>query len=145
MHPNLLSFISSEAIRMGIKSFLCPSRWRRGLTHESTALKSGANKFPHESDSVSSFKRESQFSTPPSPPTTRSSNFSGNFHFILQRELKEMIEAGVVGFKCFLCPSGVDEFPEVAKQDVEAALRELEGTNSVLAVCCKLFKKRDAH
>jgi allantoinase len=50
-----------------------------------------------------------------------------------QRELKEMIEAGVVGFKCFLCPSGVDEFPEVAKQDVEAALRELEGTNSVLA------------
>ena len=55
-----------------------------------------------------------------------------------------MVEAGVVGFKCFLCPSGVDEFPEVAKQDVEAALRELEGTNSVLAVCCKLFKKRDA-
>ena len=51
----------------------------------------------------------------------------------------------MVGFKCFLCPSGVDEFPEVAKQDVEAALRELEGTNSVLAVCCKLFKKRDAH
>jgi len=63
----------------------------------------------------------------------------------LQKELKEMVEAGVVGFKCFLCPSGVDEFPEVAKQDVEAALRELEGTDSVLAVCCKLFIKRDAH
>jgi hypothetical protein len=76
---------------------------------------------------------------------TRSSNFSGNFHFILQKELKEMVEAGVVGFKCFLCPSGVDEFPEVTKKDVEAALNELEGTNSVLAVCCKLFNTRVAH
>jgi allantoinase len=64
----------------------------------------------------------------------------------LQKELKEMARAGVVGFKCFLCPSGVDEFPEVTKQDLEAALRELEGTNSVLAVCCcKLFNTRDAH
>jgi hypothetical protein len=49
-----------------------------------------------------------------------------------------MAEAGVVGFKCFLCPSGVDEFPNVTKQDVEASLKELEGTNSVLAVSsCK--------
>jgi allantoinase len=45
-----------------------------------------------------------------------------------------MVEAGVVGFKCFLCPSGVDEFPEVTKEDVELSLKELEGTNSVLAV-----------
>jgi hypothetical protein len=80
------------------------------------------------------------------PTTTGSTNFSGNFHLILQKELKEMAGAGVVGFKCFLCPSGVDEFPEVTKQDVEAALKELEGTNSVLAVCCcKLFNMRDAH
>ncbi|XP_069683377.1 allantoinase [Periplaneta americana] len=48
-------------------------------------------------------------------------------------ELKAMVQAGVVGFKCFLCPSGVDEFPEVTKRDVEAALQELEGTGSVLA------------
>lgn len=40
----------------------------------------------------------------------------------------------MVGFKCFLCPSGVDEFPEVTKEDVELSLKELEGTNSVLAV-----------
>jgi allantoinase len=45
-----------------------------------------------------------------------------------------MMEAGVVGFKCFLCPTGVDEFLQVTKQDVEASLKELEGTNSVLAV-----------
>jgi hypothetical protein len=62
----------------------------------------------------------------------------------LQKELKEMARAGVVGFKCFLCPSGVDEFPEVTEQEVEASLRELEGTNSVLAVCFKLFTKRKA-
>jgi hypothetical protein len=80
-----------------------------------------------------------------SPTTIRSSYFSGNIHFILQKELKEMVGAGVAGFKCFLCPSGVEEFPEVTKEDVEAALRELEGTNSVLAVCCKIFNKRDAH
>jgi allantoinase len=49
-----------------------------------------------------------------------------------------MVKAGVVGFKCFLCPSGVAEFPNVTKQDVETTLQELEGTNSVLAVCtCK--------
>ena len=45
-----------------------------------------------------------------------------------------MVKAGVVGFKCFLCPSGVDEFPHVTKNDVEEALKELQGTNSVLAV-----------
>jgi allantoinase len=51
-----------------------------------------------------------------------------------------MVKAGVVGFKCFLCPSGVEEFPEVTKQDVEASMKELEGTNSVLAVsCCKII------
>ncbi|GFG34245.1 hypothetical protein Cfor_10690, partial [Coptotermes formosanus] len=62
-----------------------------------------------------------------------------------QKELKDMARAGVVGFKCFLCPSGVDEFPEVMKEDLEESLRELEGTNSVLAVCyCKLFNMRVA-
>lgn len=49
-------------------------------------------------------------------------------------ELKEMVRHGVVGFKCFLCPSGVDEFPGVSEEDVEAALQELQGTGSVLAV-----------
>lgn len=44
------------------------------------------------------------------------------------------MDAGVVGFKCFLCPSGVDEFPNVNKSEVELALQALESTNSVLAV-----------
>ena len=49
-------------------------------------------------------------------------------------ELKAMVAEGVVGFKCFLCPSGVPEFPNVNADEVEKALLELEGTGSVLAV-----------
>ena len=51
-----------------------------------------------------------------------------------QKELKPMIEAGVVGFKCFLLPSGIDEFPHVNFDDVAEALNELTSTGSVLAV-----------
>lgn len=49
-------------------------------------------------------------------------------------ELRAMVDEGVVGFKCFLCPSGVPEFENVEKADVELALQTLQGTNSVLAV-----------
>ena len=37
-------------------------------------------------------------------------------------ELDALIDAGVRGFKCFLVPSGVDEFPEVTEQDLRQAL-----------------------
>jgi allantoinase len=37
-------------------------------------------------------------------------------------ELDPMIDAGVRGFKCFLVPSGVDEFPAVGEADLRAAL-----------------------
>ncbi|XP_028042305.1 uncharacterized protein LOC114252031 [Bombyx mandarina] len=47
--------------------------------------------------------------------------------------LQDLVEAGVVGFKCFLCPSGVDEFPHVELQDLQKAFACLEGTGSVLA------------
>lgn len=40
----------------------------------------------------------------------------------------------MVGFKCFLCPSGVDEFPNVEREDLEKAFSALEGTGSLLAV-----------
>ncbi|KFB38865.1 AGAP000239-PA-like protein [Anopheles sinensis] len=48
-------------------------------------------------------------------------------------ELRRMIAAGVIGFKCFLCPSGVDEFPHVTEEDVHAAARIMEGSGAVLA------------
>lgn len=45
-----------------------------------------------------------------------------------------MIQAGVAGFKCFLIHSGVDEFPHVTKADLHTAMRQLQGTGSVLLV-----------
>ncbi|XP_011640906.1 allantoinase, mitochondrial-like [Pogonomyrmex barbatus] len=50
-----------------------------------------------------------------------------------QHELQSLIDAGVVGFKCFLCPSGVDEFPHVSVNDVEKAFLQLLSTKTVLA------------
>ncbi|XP_016352716.1 allantoinase, mitochondrial [Sinocyclocheilus anshuiensis] len=47
-------------------------------------------------------------------------------------ELRPMIQAGVAGFKCFLIHSGVDEFPHVSDADVHAAMKQLQGTGSVL-------------
>jgi allantoinase len=38
------------------------------------------------------------------------------------RELDALIDAGVRGFKCFLVPSGVDEFPPVNEQDLRLVL-----------------------
>lgn len=38
------------------------------------------------------------------------------------QELRAMTEAGALGFKCFLTPSGVDEFPHVSRDDLEIAM-----------------------
>ncbi|KAL4703018.1 hypothetical protein ACJJTC_010004 [Scirpophaga incertulas] len=55
-----------------------------------------------------------------------------------QDSLRDLVEAGVVGFKCFLCPSGVEEFPHVEAEDLEKAFQALEGTDSVLAFHAEL-------
>ncbi|XP_042243007.1 allantoinase-like [Homarus americanus] len=47
-------------------------------------------------------------------------------------ELRNMVKRGICGFKCFLIHSGVDEFPSVNSAQVEEALLELSGTQSVL-------------
>jgi len=51
-----------------------------------------------------------------------------------ENELCPMVDEGVVGFKCFLCPSGVPEFPNVYAEEVEIALQKLQNTGAVLAV-----------
>ncbi|XP_057320708.1 probable allantoinase 1 [Microplitis mediator] len=56
-------------------------------------------------------------------------------------ELKKMVEAGVVGFKCFLIPSGTEEFKFVTLPEVEEALRELQATPTVLAFHAELEDK----
>lgn len=47
-------------------------------------------------------------------------------------ELKPMLNAGVVGFKCFLIHSGVDDFPHVEQADLETALKTLQGTDATV-------------
>lgn len=49
-------------------------------------------------------------------------------------ELKPLFAAGVVGFKCFLVHSGVDEFPNVSEADLREALPVLSELNAVLIV-----------
>ncbi len=49
-------------------------------------------------------------------------------------ELAALNEAGVVGFKCFLIHSGVDEFPNVTGNDLREALPELTRLGALLIV-----------
>ncbi|MGQ0760529.1 MAG: allantoinase AllB [Acidobacteriota bacterium] len=49
-------------------------------------------------------------------------------------ELARLWEAGVVGFKCFLIHSGVDEFPNVTEQDLRGAMPELARLGALLIV-----------
>jgi allantoinase len=53
-------------------------------------------------------------------------------------ELEAMIAAGVVGFKCFLVPSGVDEFPHVTEDDLREAMPELTRLGAILIVHAEL-------
>lgn len=52
----------------------------------------------------------------------------------MQLEIRPMIQAGVAGFKCFLIHSGVEEFPPVTDLDLHGAMKQLQGTGSVLLV-----------
>ena len=45
-----------------------------------------------------------------------------------------MLAEGVVGFKCFMIDSGVKEFPHVSEEDIHQAMKQLQGTDSVLLV-----------
>ena len=53
-------------------------------------------------------------------------------------ELAAMHEAGVVGFKCFLVPSGVDEFQYVAEEHLREAMPELSRLDALLIVHAEL-------
>ncbi|HEX6046232.1 MAG TPA: allantoinase AllB [Pyrinomonadaceae bacterium] len=53
-------------------------------------------------------------------------------------ELAAMHEAGVVGFKCFLVPSGVDEFEYVKEEHLREAMPELSRLGALLIVHAEL-------
>jgi allantoinase len=49
-------------------------------------------------------------------------------------ELQGLHDAGVFGFKCFLLPSGVDEFPPLRPNELPDVLRRLHGLGALLIV-----------
>jgi allantoinase len=53
-------------------------------------------------------------------------------------ELAPMFAVGVVGFKCFLVPSGVDEFEHVTEADLREAIPELARLGALLIVHAEL-------
>src|SRR6266481_8678129 len=53
-------------------------------------------------------------------------------------ELRPLWEAGVFGFKCFLVPSGVEEFAHVTAADLRSALPELTALQAPLLVHAEL-------
>ena len=52
-------------------------------------------------------------------------------------ELRALHDAGVLGFKCFLVPSGVDEFPGCSAADIDQALAVLAPLGAVLMAHCE--------
>jgi allantoinase len=54
-------------------------------------------------------------------------------------ELRPLWESGVFGFKCFLVPSGVEEFAHVTEADLRAALPELAELKVPLLVHAELL------
>ncbi|SDP05318.1 allantoinase [Klenkia soli] len=52
-------------------------------------------------------------------------------------ELRPMLEAGVVGVKCFLLDSGVPEFPPLDDAGLRAALTELAAVDGLLIAHCE--------
>lgn len=53
-------------------------------------------------------------------------------------ELRPLFDAGVVGFKCFLVHSGVDEFPNVTEADLRRAMPLLTRLGALLIVHAEL-------
>ncbi|WP_406691203.1 allantoinase AllB [Streptomyces albidoflavus] len=50
------------------------------------------------------------------------------------KELRPLHDEGVFGFKCFLSPSGVDEFPPLDQDQLAVALAEIAGFDGLLIV-----------
>ncbi len=50
------------------------------------------------------------------------------------QQLRPLHEAGVFGFKCFLLPSGVDEFPPLAPVELKPVMREIATFDGLLIV-----------
>ena len=59
--------------------------------------------------------------------------------------LRELHDRGVFGFKCFLAPSGVDEFPHLDAEQLDDALAEVAGLGALLILHAEDPGVLDAH
>jgi allantoinase len=53
-------------------------------------------------------------------------------------QLRELHGAGVYGFKAFLCPSGVEEFPPIDLEQLRSAMKEIAAFDGLLIVHAEL-------
>ena len=57
--------------------------------------------------------------------------------------LKALIKAGALGFKAFLSPSGIDDFPNVSVEDIRAALPVIRKLKVPLLIHAELMDKEE--
>lgn len=60
------------------------------------------------------------------------------------QHLDELLQSGVVGVKCFLTHSGIDEFPNVTEKDLEQAMPIIAKYNLPLLAHCELYDEEVA-
>ena len=58
-----------------------------------------------------------------------------------QNDLEALMQAGVLGIKCFLTHSGIDEFPNVTEKEIDAAMPVIAKYGLPLLAHCEIFKK----
>jgi allantoinase len=58
-------------------------------------------------------------------------------------DVEELIQQGILGIKAFLTHSGIDEFPNVAEEELNAAAPILQKNNLPLLVHCELTDDRE--
>ena len=62
-----------------------------------------------------------------------------------QRDIEPLIDAGVRGFKCFLVPSGVDEFEHVGEETLRRVMPVLARRDALLLVHAELSQYLEPH
>ena len=58
-----------------------------------------------------------------------------------KNELPALIEAGVLGIKCFLVHSGIDEFPNVGEKEIDEAMLIIAPYHIPLLAHCEIYEK----
>jgi allantoinase len=56
-------------------------------------------------------------------------------------DLEALMQAGVLGIKCFLTHSGIDEFPNVGEKEIDAAMPIIAKYGLPLLAHCEIFSK----